>query len=268
MPALGQIMKQALADSPTTRAGTGPACLGPRAGRRHPRADCCRRSISRPASDSPAVQRQRRAASRRHAGSGQPLFDRSDRQLCRRSMASAASSAQVESKQAGVDLAQYQLGAAYLTLTGNVALEAIAIAAVREEIKTVERIIADDVQNVNLVKTAALPAPSTDGRPDRGTCQLANDRTLLPQLHQRLSVARHALAVFLGKAPSEWTPPDFDLGGLHVASVRAGVLAAASAPGAPASRHSRRRGAAPRRQRQDRHRHREPLSELQYHRQM
>jgi NodT family efflux transporter outer membrane factor (OMF) lipoprotein len=41
--------------------------------------------------------------------------------------------------------------------------------------------------------------------------QLASDETLKPGLEQQLSVAKHALAVLVGRAPGNWTPPDFDL---------------------------------------------------------
>jgi NodT family efflux transporter outer membrane factor (OMF) lipoprotein len=41
--------------------------------------------------------------------------------------------------------------------------------------------------------------------------QLASDRTQLPDLHQQESTARHALAILVGKAPAEWSPPDFAL---------------------------------------------------------
>jgi NodT family efflux transporter outer membrane factor (OMF) lipoprotein len=41
--------------------------------------------------------------------------------------------------------------------------------------------------------------------------QLDTDHTRLPPIAQRLSVARHALAILVGKAPAEWTPPDFTL---------------------------------------------------------
>ncbi len=37
-----------------------------------------------------------------------------------------------------------------------------------------------------------------------------SDRTLLPPLGQQLNAAQHALAILLGKAPADWTPPDFD----------------------------------------------------------
>ena len=41
--------------------------------------------------------------------------------------------------------------------------------------------------------------------------QLAQDRALLPDLRQNQAVARHALAILTGKAPAEWSPPDFVL---------------------------------------------------------
>jgi len=126
---------------------------------------------------------------------------------------------QVEAKEAGVDLGEYQLGAAYLTLTGNVAIQAITIASIRAEIKTVQRIIADDEKNVALVKTALEGGTSTLVDLTAAQSQLANDRTLIPPLRQRLSVARHALTVYLGRSPAEWSPPDFDLADLILPNV-------------------------------------------------
>jgi NodT family efflux transporter outer membrane factor (OMF) lipoprotein len=41
--------------------------------------------------------------------------------------------------------------------------------------------------------------------------QLATDRTLLPPLRQQLSQARHALALLVGRAPADWSAPEFDL---------------------------------------------------------
>jgi NodT family efflux transporter outer membrane factor (OMF) lipoprotein len=126
---------------------------------------------------------------------------------------------QVEARQAGVDLAQYQVAAAYLTLTGNVAMQAIAIASIRAETETDERIIRDDEQNLRLVKTAQQAGTATEVDVTTAQTQLANDRTLIPPLRQRLSVAKHALAVYLGKSPSEYVVPDFDLRELNLPTV-------------------------------------------------
>lgn len=125
----------------------------------------------------------------------------------------------VEMKEAGVDLGNYQLAAAYLALTGNVAMEAITIASVRAEMETVSRIIADDEHNLKLVKTAQEAGTSTLVDVTAAQSQLANDRTLLAPLRQRLSVAKHALAVYAGKVPSEVSVPDFDLPALGLPAV-------------------------------------------------
>jgi NodT family efflux transporter outer membrane factor (OMF) lipoprotein len=125
----------------------------------------------------------------------------------------------VESREASADLGQYQLAAAYLALTGNIAMQAIAIAAVRAETETVERIIADDEKNLSLVKTAQEAGTATEVDVTTAQTQLANDRTLIPPLRQRLSVAKHALAVYAGKVPAEFDAPDFDLRELHLPNV-------------------------------------------------
>jgi NodT family efflux transporter outer membrane factor (OMF) lipoprotein len=125
----------------------------------------------------------------------------------------------VESREASVDLSQYQLAAAYLALTGNIAMQAITIAAVRAETQTVERIIADDEKNLQLVKTAEQAGTSTEVDVTTAQTQLANDRTLIPPLRQRLSVAKHALAVYAGKVPAAFDAPDFDLRELHLPNV-------------------------------------------------
>ena len=44
-----------------------------------------------------------------------------------------------------------------------------------------------------------------------GVAQLAEDEALLPPLQRDLDVARHQMALLVGKSPAEWTAPDFDL---------------------------------------------------------
>jgi len=123
---------------------------------------------------------------------------------------------QVEEQAALAERAGYQLDAAYLTLTGNVVTQAIAIASVRAQMRAVDDIIADDEKNLGLVRTEKTAGVANDADVVQAESQLDNDRTLLPPLRQQLAVARHALAVLVGKAPSEWTPPDFDLAALEL----------------------------------------------------
>ena len=120
----------------------------------------------------------------------------------------------VEAQAAQADVDQYQLAAAYLALSGNVTVQAITIAGLRAQIKTVEDILANDQRNLDLVKTAQSGGTATMVDVTTAQTQLANDRTLLPPLRQQLSAARDALTVYVGKTPADWSAPDFDLNAL------------------------------------------------------
>jgi NodT family efflux transporter outer membrane factor (OMF) lipoprotein len=125
-------------------------------------------------------------------------------------------SKQVEQAAALEEAQNYQLQAAYLTLTGSAVTEAITIASLRAQIKALEEILADDQNNLQLVRDQVTAGTATDLDLETATTQLANDRTLLPPLRQQLSVAQHALTVLVGKTPAGWSPPDFDLDSLNL----------------------------------------------------
>jgi NodT family efflux transporter outer membrane factor (OMF) lipoprotein len=120
----------------------------------------------------------------------------------------------IESSQAQEQAQDYELDAAYLTLTGNAVTEALTLASLRAQMATVNSIIADDETNLRLVQTEVNAGVATQLDIETANAQLATDRTLLPPLAQRTDVARHALAVLVGKPPGVWTPPDFDLDAL------------------------------------------------------
>jgi NodT family efflux transporter outer membrane factor (OMF) lipoprotein len=122
----------------------------------------------------------------------------------------------VEQKQALADYQQYQLQAAYLSLTGNVAREVLAMASGRAQLDALEMLLADDRQNLTLVQTAFEAGSVTRVDVLSAESQLANDRTLLPPLRQQLSVARHALSILAGRAPADWQPPEFKLNELRL----------------------------------------------------
>jgi NodT family efflux transporter outer membrane factor (OMF) lipoprotein len=117
----------------------------------------------------------------------------------------------VEQQNALAESARQELAAAHLTLTGAVVTQAMKIAAFREEISTVERILAQDRENLQLVQTAYDAGSVARAEVVSAESQLANDRTYLPPLRQELNAARHALAVLLGRPPGSYSPPDFAL---------------------------------------------------------
>jgi NodT family efflux transporter outer membrane factor (OMF) lipoprotein len=117
----------------------------------------------------------------------------------------------IEQSEALADAQDYQLDAAYLTLTGNAVTQALTIASLRAQLATVDGIIADDQKNLDLVRTEVRAGVATQLDIETATSQLATDRTLIPPLRQQVAVARHALAVLVGRAPADWVAPDFDL---------------------------------------------------------
>ena len=117
----------------------------------------------------------------------------------------------VEQQEALTDFSDYQLDAAYLTITGNAVTQAINIATARAQIAAYNTIIADDERNLRLVRTELQAGEATQIDVQLAQSQLENDRTALPPLRQQLSVARHALSILVGRLPAEWVPPDFEL---------------------------------------------------------
>ncbi|MGZ3280169.1 MAG: efflux transporter outer membrane subunit [Caulobacteraceae bacterium] len=118
---------------------------------------------------------------------------------------------QVENAEAMAQAQGFRAKAAYLSLTGNVALQAVRIATLRAQIAAVQSVIDEDAKNLDFVRRAqeaggAAPAAQVSAR-----AQLVQDQALMPPLNQQLAEARHALALLVGQAPSDWAAPDFDL---------------------------------------------------------
>jgi NodT family efflux transporter outer membrane factor (OMF) lipoprotein len=117
----------------------------------------------------------------------------------------------IEQQAALAEYQSHQLDAAYLTLTGNTVSQALQVATVRSQLKALNDILAIDRQNVELVRKQRQAGTVPDSDVIVAESQLAADETLKPGLEQQLSVAKHALAVLIGCAPGNWSPPDFDL---------------------------------------------------------
>jgi NodT family efflux transporter outer membrane factor (OMF) lipoprotein len=117
----------------------------------------------------------------------------------------------VEQSEAQAEYASYLLDAAYLSLTGNTVAAAIEFASVQAQLRAVDDIVTVDRQNLDLVQKERAAGMVADPDVVSAAAQLATDETLTPPLRQQLSVARHALAVLVGKAPGDWSPPSFEL---------------------------------------------------------
>jgi len=117
----------------------------------------------------------------------------------------------VEGQQALTDLQRHRYEAAYLTLTGDVARQALLIASANAQIQAVEKLLANDAQNLDLVQKARQSGTTTQIDVALAQTRLAQDRTLLPPLAQQRDAARHALSILAGKGPADWIAPDFSL---------------------------------------------------------
>lgn len=117
----------------------------------------------------------------------------------------------VERQRALSDFQKNRYDAAYLTLTGDVADEAVLLASARAQIDAVEILLADDRKNLELTRGARLTGSATEVDVSLAETQYSQDQTLLPPLTQQCAVALHALSILAGKGPSDWVSPTFDL---------------------------------------------------------
>ncbi len=118
---------------------------------------------------------------------------------------------QVEYQQAFSDLQKHRYEAAYLTLTGDVASQALMLASANAQMGAVETLLTNDARNLDLVRAAHIDGSTTQIDVSLAETRLAQDRTLLPPLAQQRDAARHALSILTGNGPADWIAPDFNL---------------------------------------------------------
>lgn len=109
----------------------------------------------------------------------------------------------VEQKEAFTSLQKHRYEAAYLTLTGDVASQALLVASANAQMEAVEKLLANDAKNLELVRMAHTNGTTTQIDVSLAETRLAQDRTLLPPLAQQRDSARHALSVLTGKGPGD-----------------------------------------------------------------
>jgi NodT family efflux transporter outer membrane factor (OMF) lipoprotein len=117
----------------------------------------------------------------------------------------------IEAAQARADAEARRADAAYLTLSGNVAMQAVRIATLRSQIATLQAIADDDRRVLDMIHKAQQAGGEAPSAISGGQAQLAQDEALLPPLQRQLAQARHQMALLVGKSPAEWTAPDFEL---------------------------------------------------------
>jgi NodT family efflux transporter outer membrane factor (OMF) lipoprotein len=118
---------------------------------------------------------------------------------------------ELEALEAGIDFQRFQLEAAHLSLTANIATTAFREASLREQIRATREIVDAQGRQLQLVeKQLALGAISRSDVLLQRT-QLALSRATLPPLEKALAQTRNQLAVLIGKFPGEAALPELDL---------------------------------------------------------
>lgn len=116
-----------------------------------------------------------------------------------------------EEATARVEAARRQADAAYLTLTANLARQALLIAGLRSQMAALDAVVEADRRTAEMVRRAKDAGGEAPAAVNSAHAQLAEDQALLPPIRRQYEAARHQLALLVGRAPAEWSAPDFDL---------------------------------------------------------
>jgi NodT family efflux transporter outer membrane factor (OMF) lipoprotein len=116
-----------------------------------------------------------------------------------------------ESAAARTEAQARRTDAAYLNLTGAVVSRAIELAALRAQLTDLDAIITVDNSTLDMIRRGVQAGGSPAAAVNPAEAQLAEDQARRPAVLRRIAAARHALALLVGQAPSNWTAPDIDL---------------------------------------------------------
>jgi NodT family efflux transporter outer membrane factor (OMF) lipoprotein len=116
-----------------------------------------------------------------------------------------------EAGRAHLEAERQRSDAAFLTLSGQVAVQAVRIAALNARIATIDVAIEADRRQIAMIERAERAGGAAPSASTAGETQLAEDQALRPPLERDLAAARHQMAALVGHAPADWTAPDFAL---------------------------------------------------------
>jgi NodT family efflux transporter outer membrane factor (OMF) lipoprotein len=123
---------------------------------------------------------------------------------------------QVESLRAQADYQQYELEAAYLTLTANIVTAAVTEASYKAQIDATNQIIAAEQRQLAILnnQVALGGVPKANVLSEQAT--LSSTQAQLPPLQAALAQTRNQLADYVGALPANFHEDDFTLASLHL----------------------------------------------------
>lgn len=206
--ALDELVRQALADSPTVQAAQATLLTAAETYKAQ------RGGLLLPAVDATGTATRERLPG---AAFGQPntaflfnLFDASVGVTYRLDLF-GASRRQIEALRAQSDYQRWQLEAASLTLTANVVTTAVNIASLHAQIAALADIVASERDQLKMVQRQFDAGAASRSDVLAQQTQVADNEAQLPALEKQLAQAQHRLAVLAGRTPDDTTVPDFRL---------------------------------------------------------
>jgi NodT family efflux transporter outer membrane factor (OMF) lipoprotein len=123
---------------------------------------------------------------------------------------------QIEAFSALAESQQFELEAAYLTLTANIVTTAVTEASLQGQIQATHDLIKIEKDLLRIVKTQFELGGISGVDVLTQETQLAQTQALLPPLEKRLLETRTSLSVLVGSLPCQPGIPYFDLDSLHL----------------------------------------------------
>jgi NodT family efflux transporter outer membrane factor (OMF) lipoprotein len=122
----------------------------------------------------------------------------------------------LEQLQATAEQQNFQLEASYLTLTSNVAAQAIQLASTRDLLEATQQIISLEEKQLTIIQRLVQLGSETNADVLQQKATLASERATLPPLQQQLALAEHQLALLTGRFPHDVTAPELKLADLNL----------------------------------------------------
>jgi NodT family efflux transporter outer membrane factor (OMF) lipoprotein len=118
----------------------------------------------------------------------------------------------MESLQSQIDYQKFQLEGAYLTLTSNIVTTAVREASLRAQVIAIQNILALQEKQLGVVESQFRLGGVSRSDVLAQKTQLAQTQAILPPLERDLAQTRHLLAVLTGRLPNEAAAlPEFSL---------------------------------------------------------
>ena len=122
----------------------------------------------------------------------------------------------IESAAAQADNQRFELEAAYLTLSSNLALAAFNVASLRGQIAAQQEVIKAHVELLDILRRESMLGEIAEADVLQQEAVLAQAQAAIPPLEKQLALQRDALIALMGGFPNEDVAADFDLSSLHL----------------------------------------------------